>query len=241
MANGMRMLQVKGQALLNWPWEPCIKLKNMWWEDSYKEGFKITSWKILKRGNDFQTLHLRGECEAFLRKLENTKEHLYGHRCCSLSSSTILRSMDGGLVTQLPFQSFKTVGCRWLHLEHDQWCSLSSSTILRSMDGRSVTQLPFQSFKTVGCRWLHLEHDRWCSLSSSTILCSMDGRSVMQLPFQSFKTVGCRCLHLEHVSIYMAIDVVVYLHLLYFVVWMDGWWPSCLSKVSKQSATDDDI
>ena len=201
MANGMRMLQVKGQALLNWPWEPCIKLKNMWWEDSYKEGFKITSWKILKRGNDFQTLHLRGECEAFLRKLENTKEHLYGHRCCSLSSSTILRSMDGGLVTQLPFQSFKTVGCRWLHLEHDQWCSLSSSTILRSMDGRSV----------------------------------------MQLPFQSFKTVGRQCLHLEHVSIYMAIDVVVYLHLLYFVVWMDGWWPSCLSKVSKQSATDDDI
>src|ERR1700738_4024871 len=33
-----------------------------------------------------------------------TCEHLHGHRCCSLSSSTILCSMDGRLVTQLPFE-----------------------------------------------------------------------------------------------------------------------------------------
>lgn len=39
-------------------------------------------------------------------------------------------------------------------------------------------------------------------------------------------------------SIYMAIDAVVYLHLLYFVVWMDGRWCSYCSKVSKRSAVN---
>lgn len=152
MANGMRMLQVKGQALLNWPWEPCIKLKNMWWEDSYKEGFKITSWKILKRGNDFQTLHLRGECEAFLRKLENTKEDLYAHRCCSLSSSTILRSMDGRLVTQLPFESFKTVGYWWWHLEHacQEWSKTSIHIYMYNKLGWSVWDWPGHWFICIG-------------------------------------------------------------------------------------------
>ena len=80
-----------------------------------RRGLRLLHERYSREAMMSKDFHLRGECETFLSMLENTEEHLWSHRCCSSSSSTILCSMDGRLVTQLPFQSFKTVGRRWWH------------------------------------------------------------------------------------------------------------------------------